>query len=90
MCIALVTSVHLLTLLTFIIVIQYVVQPTSLLFLGMEAEVLEEERLAGFEIERHLAGDHADTVGGEGYVFVIAKDVVEPRAEMIDQRTKAH
>ena len=35
------------------------------LFFGMEAEVLEEQHLAGFELAGHLGGDLADAVGRE-------------------------
>ena len=46
-------------------------------FFGVEAEVFEQEGLAGFEVGGHLAGDGADAVGGEGDVLVVAEDVVE-------------
>jgi hypothetical protein len=59
-------------------------------FFGMEAEVFKEEWLAGFEIGGHLASDGSDAVGGEGYVFVIAEDVVEQAAEVIDKGAQAH
>ncbi len=60
------------------------------LFFGMEAEVFEQEGLAGFEVGGHLAGDCADAVGGEGYVFVVAEDVVEQDAEVVDDGAEAH
>src|SRR5271154_1577301 len=56
----------------------------------MEAEVFEQEWLAGFEVRGHLGGDGADAVRAEGHVFVVAEDVVEEAAEMIDDGTKAH
>ncbi len=59
-------------------------------FFRMEAEVFEEERLAGFEVGGHLAGDCADAVGGEGYVLVVAEDVIEQAAKVGDQGAKAH
>jgi hypothetical protein len=60
------------------------------LFFGVEAEVFEQEWLAGFEVGGHLAGDLADAVRGEGYVFVVAEDVVEEGAEVVDEGAKAH
>jgi hypothetical protein len=49
-----------------------------------------KERLAGFEVGGHLAGDHADAVRREGYVLVVAQDVVEQAAKVRDERTQAH
>ena len=60
------------------------------LFFGVEAEVLEQEGLAGFEVGGHLAGDDADAVGREGYVLIVAEDVVEQAAKMSDEGTEAH
>jgi hypothetical protein len=60
------------------------------LFFGVEAEVLEQEGLAGFEVGGHLAGDDADAVGGEGYVLVVAEDVVEQATKMGDKGSEAH
>ena len=59
-------------------------------FFGMEAEVFEQERLAGFEVGGHFAGDCADAVGGEGYVLVVAEDVIEQAAKMGDEGAEAH
>ena len=60
------------------------------LFFGVEAEVFEQEGLAGFEVGGHLAGDGADAVGGEGDVLVVAEDVVEEAAKVIDEGAEAH
>ena len=60
------------------------------LFFRVEAEVFEQERLAGFEVGGHLAGDCADAVGGEGDVLVVAEDVVEQAAQVGDEGAKAH
>ncbi len=60
------------------------------LFFGMEAEVFEQERLAGFEVGGHLAGDDTDAVGGEGYVLVVAEDMVEHAAKVGDEGAEAH
>jgi hypothetical protein len=40
------------------------------LLFGVEAEVFEQQGLAGFELAGHLGGDLADAVGGEGDVLV--------------------
>src|SRR5580704_3095317 len=56
----------------------------------MEAEVFEEEGLAGFEVVGHFGRDLAYAVGGEGDVFVVAEDVIEEGAEVIDDGAKAH
>jgi hypothetical protein len=56
----------------------------------VEAEVFEEEGLAGFEVGGEFGGDLADAVGGEGYVLVFVEDVVEEVAEVIDDGAKAH
>ena len=60
------------------------------LFFGMEAEVFEQEGLAGLEITGELGGDLADAVGGEGDVFVLVDDVVEEQAEAVDDGAEAH
>ena len=56
----------------------------------MEAEIFEQEGLAGFQVGGHLAGDDADAVGGEGYVRIIAEDVVEHAAKVGDEGAEAH
>jgi hypothetical protein len=61
-----------------------------LLFLGVEAEIFEKERLAGLEVADHLGGDIADAIGREGNVLIVAEDVVEQLAQTIDDGTKAH
>jgi hypothetical protein len=61
-----------------------------LFFLFVEAKIFEQEGLARLQVADHLGGDVADTVGGEGYVFVVADDVVEELAEAIDDGAKAH
>ena len=60
------------------------------LFFGMEAEVLEQQRLAGFELAGHLGGDLADAVGGEGDILGFVEDVVEQQAQAVDDRAQAH
>ena len=60
------------------------------LFFGVEAEVFEQERLAGFEVGGHLAGNCADAVGRECYVLVVAEDVIEQAAKVSDEGAKAH
>ena len=51
------------------------------LLFGVEAEVFEQQGLAGLEVGGHLDGDLADAVGGEGDVFVLVEDVVEQGAQ---------
>ena len=53
-----------------------------------EAEVLEQEGLAGFELFGHLGGYGADAVGREGDIFSGAEHVVEEGAQGIDQRAE--
>ena len=60
------------------------------LFGGVEAEVFEQQRLAGLEVAGHLARDGADAVGREGDVFAVGEDVLEKLAEAVDDRAKAH
>jgi hypothetical protein len=61
-----------------------------LLLFGMEAEVFEQEGLAGLEVGGHLEGDLSDAIGGEGDVFILVHDVVEQGAEVVDKRAQAH
>jgi hypothetical protein len=56
----------------------------------MEAEIFEQERLAGFEVRGHLTGYGADAVGREGYVLVVAEDVVEQTTKVGDEGAEAH
>jgi hypothetical protein len=56
----------------------------------MEAEVFQKERLTGFKVSSHLAGDRAHAIGGEGDVFVVAEDVIEKAAKMRNERAQAH
>ena len=56
----------------------------------MEAEVFQQEGLAGFEVGGHLGGDLADAVGREGDVLVVAEDVVEQDAQVVDDGAQAH
>jgi hypothetical protein len=56
----------------------------------MEAEVFEEEGLAGLEVGGHLAGDCADAVRRKGYVLVVAEDVVEQATKVSDEGAKTH
>src|SRR5260370_39209534 len=56
----------------------------------MEAEIFEQEGLAGFEVGGHLTGYGADEVGGEGYVLVVAGDVVEQAAKVGDEGSETH
>ena len=59
-------------------------------FFGVEAEVFEQEGLAGLEVAGELDGDLADAVGGEGDVFVWVEDVVEQDAQAVDDGAQAH
>ena len=45
------------------------------LFGGVEAQVFEQESLAGLEVAGHLARDGADAVGREGDVLAVGEDV---------------
>jgi hypothetical protein len=60
------------------------------LLFSVKAKIFKQERLARLKIESHLAGNGTDTVWRERYVFVIAEDVIEHGAEMIDERAKTH
>jgi hypothetical protein len=59
-------------------------------FFGMEAEVLEQKGLAGFEVGGHFAGDYAYAVRREGYVLVVAEDVIEQAAKVGNEGAEAH
>ena len=47
------------------------------LFLGMEAQVFEQQHLAGFELARHLGGDLADAIGRESDIERFADLVIQ-------------
>ena len=55
----------------------------------MEAQVFEEQHLAGLELARHLGRDLADAIGREGDVEGIADVVIEKHAQAVDDRTQA-
>jgi hypothetical protein len=59
-------------------------------FFGVEAEVFEQQGLAGFEVGGEFGCDFADAVRREGHVLVVVEDVVEEVAEVVDDRAKAH
>ncbi len=61
-----------------------------LFFFGVEAEVFEEEGLAGLEVVGEFFGDLADAVRGEADVFIGAEDVIEQFAEAHDDGAQAH
>ncbi len=48
---------------------------------GVEAEVFEQQGLAGLEVGDELGGDFADAIGGEADVLVVGEDVVEQLAQ---------
>jgi hypothetical protein len=56
----------------------------------VEAEVFEEEGLAGLEVVGHFGSNLAYAVGGEGYVFVFVEDVVEEMTEVVDDGAETH
>ena len=57
---------------------------------AVEAEVFEQQRLAGLEVAGHLERDVADAVGREGDVLAVGENVLEQLAQAVDDRAKAH
>ena len=51
------------------------------LLFRMEAQVLQQQRLPGLQLARHLLGDLADAVGREGHVLRLVEDLVEQHAQ---------
>ena len=60
------------------------------LFLRVEAEVLQQQGLAGFELLRHLERNVADAVGREGNVFRDVENLLQQNAQAGDERPQAH
>ena len=56
----------------------------------MEAEVFEQEGLAGFEAGDKFLGNLADAVRGEGHVLILGEDLVEKLAEAVHNGAQAH
>ena len=50
----------------------------------MEAQVLEQQHLAGFKLARHFAGDFANAIRGEAHVFCGAHVLVDQLAQPVD------
>ncbi len=60
------------------------------LFFGVEAQVFQQQGLAGLKLARHLLRDFADAVGREGDILARLEDVIEQEAQAGDQRPQAH
>ena len=60
------------------------------LFLGVEAQVLQQQRLAFLQLARHLFGLDADAIGAEADVFAASQLVVEQHAQALRHGTQAH
>ncbi len=57
-------------------------------FLGVEAQVFQQQHLAGLELAGHLAGHFADAIGRKGHVDVLAQLLVEQFAQPVDHRAQ--
>src|SRR5215472_6705109 len=60
------------------------------LFLGVEAQVLEQEGLSFLKLLRHLFGGQADTIRSKAYVRTAPKLLVEQHAEAFGGGLEAH
>ena len=60
------------------------------LLFRVEAEVLQQQGLAGLELLRHLQRDVADAVGREGDVLRDVEHLLQQLAQARDQRAQAH
>ena len=59
-------------------------------FFGVEAEVLQQQGLALFQLPGHLLGFGADAVGAESYVFSARQFLVQQHAQTLGCRLEAH
>ncbi len=58
-------------------------------FFGVEAEVFQQQDLAGFKLAGKFFGDVADAVGGKGDVGLFAEVMIEQGAEAVDDGAQA-
>ncbi len=59
------------------------------LFLGMEAQVLQQQGLALFQLAGHLLGLHPDAIGAEADVFAASQLLVQHHAQALGHRPQA-
>ena len=57
---------------------------------GVEAQVLQQQRLAAFQLLGHLLGLHADAVGREADILAAAQHIVDQNAQPLGDRLQAH
>ena len=54
----------------------------------MEAQVLEQQHLAGLKLTGHFAGYFANAIGREGHVDIFAQRFVEQLAQTVNHRAQ--
>ena len=58
------------------------------LFLGVEAQILQQQHLAGLKLPGHCSGHFADAVGRKGHVDLLAQFLAQQGAQPVNHRAQ--